>query len=87
MTTMAKPSLFGRFLDKIEYLGNKLPDPVMIFVGLCVIIIVASGLLSALNVSAYNPVTKETIHVVNLLTLHGFSCNVWDWCRRTQWLF
>lgn len=73
MATMTKPSLFARFLDKIEHWGNKLPDPVMIFVGLCVIIILASGLLSALNVSAYNPVTKDTIHVVNLLTLHGFT--------------
>lgn len=73
MATTIKPSLFTRFLDKIEYLGNKLPDPVIMFVGLCVIIILASGLLSAAGVSAYNPVTKETIQVVNLLSLDGFT--------------
>lgn len=73
MATTTKPPLFTRFLDKIEYWGNKLPDPVMIFVGLCVITILASGLLSALDVSAYNPVTKETIHVVNLLTFDGLT--------------
>lgn len=73
MATMAKPTLFTRFLDKIEYWGNKLPDPVMIFIGLCVITILASGLLSALDVTAYNPVTKQTIHVVNLLTLDGLT--------------
>lgn len=73
MATMAKPTLFTRFLDKIEHWGNKLPDPVMIFIGLCVITILASGLLSALDVTAYNPVTKQTIHVVNLLTLDGLT--------------
>lgn len=73
METTAKPSLFTRFLDRIEYWGNKLPDPVMIFIGLCLLIIVCSGIFSAMGVSAYNPVTKETIQVVNLLTLDGLT--------------
>lgn len=71
MTTIEKPTLFTKFLDYIEYLGNKLPDPVMIFIGLCFITIVASCVLSFFNVSAYNPVTKDTVQVVNLLTLDG----------------
>ncbi|MHC5224966.1 AbgT family transporter [Ignatzschineria sp. LJL83] len=69
----ASPSFFMRCLNKIEFWGNKLPDPVMIFVGLCVITILASALLSALGVSAYNPVTKESVHVINLLTIDGLT--------------
>lgn len=72
-TQLEKPSFFMRFLNKIEYWGNKLPDPVMIFVGLCIITIIASAILSALDVTAYNPVTKESVHVVNLLTIDGLT--------------
>lgn len=68
-----KPTLFMRFLNRIEFWGNKLPDPVMIFVGLCIITIIASAVLSGLDVSAYNPVTKETIHIINLLTIDGLT--------------
>ncbi|UNM97234.1 AbgT family transporter [Ignatzschineria rhizosphaerae] len=74
MTTRpAKPSFFMSFLNKIEYWGNKLPDPVMIFIGLCIITIIASALLSAMDVTAFNPVTKETVHVINLLTIDGLT--------------
>lgn len=73
VATKNSPSFFMRFLNKIELWGNKLPDPVMIFIGLCIIIILASALLSALDVSAYNPVTKKSIHVINLLTIDGLT--------------
>ncbi len=73
MSTAAKQTLFARFLNRLEYLGNKLPDPVMIFISLCVITIVASAILSGLDVTAYNPVTQKTVNVVNLLTLDGFT--------------
>ena len=72
-TQPIKLTLFMRFLNKIELWGNKLPDPVMIFIGLCVITIIASAVLSGLGVSAYNPVTKETIHIINLLTIEGLT--------------
>ncbi len=74
MTTQAiKPSLFMRFLNKIEYWGNKLPDPVMIFIGLSVLTIIASAILHFLGVTAFNPVTKQTVEVVNLLTMDGLT--------------
>ena len=34
-----KPSLFMRFLNRVEIVGNKLPDPVTIFVILWFLII------------------------------------------------
>ena len=33
-----KEGFFSKFLNKIEVLGNKLPDPVTIFLGLCIIV-------------------------------------------------
>lgn len=68
-----KPSLFMRLLNRIEYWGNKLPDPVMIFIGLSVLTVVASAILHMMDVTAFNPVTKQTVEVVNLLTIEGLT--------------
>ncbi|UAC49945.1 AbgT family transporter [Bacillus aquiflavi] len=58
-------------LDKIEYAGNKLPDPIVLFVILSAIIILASYVLSLLNISAVNPATNEKVVVHNLLSKDG----------------
>ena len=50
-------SRFNRFLDAIETAGNKLPDPVFIFIILCVVILIASWLAALTGVSAVNPAT------------------------------
>ncbi|HLR14638.1 MAG TPA: AbgT family transporter [Bacillota bacterium] len=66
-----KRGLFNRFLDGIEKYGNKLPDPVMLFVIIAVIILICSTVFSLLGTSAVHPVTNETIKVVNLLSADG----------------
>ncbi len=38
-------------LDRIESLGNKVPHPAIIFLGLCVLVIVLSAVLATFNVS------------------------------------
>lgn len=58
---------FNRFLDIIERAGNRLPDPLFIFIGLCGIVLVASWICAAAGVSAVNPATGKTIEAVNLL--------------------
>ena len=60
-----------RFLDHIEKVGNKLPDPVTLFVIMSFLILAGSYLLSLLNVSATTPGTGEKIEVVNLLNREG----------------
>ena len=40
-----------KFLDRIETLGNKVPHPAIIFLGLCVLVIVLSAVLAAFDVS------------------------------------
>lgn len=68
-----KKSLFNRFLDKIEAVGNKLPEVFMIFAMLCLFMMVLSMVLSLLNVSAVHPVTKDTLVVQNLISAAGIT--------------
>ena len=63
-----KRGLVDRFLDAVEFAGNKLPDPVLIFAGICVLIVIASWLSALAGVSATNPATNEEVVAVSLLT-------------------
>lgn len=67
-----KRSFFNKFLDFIERYGNKLPDPVMLFVYIAGLILVSSTIFSLLGTTAVNPGNGETVAVVNLLNGEGF---------------
>jgi aminobenzoyl-glutamate transport protein len=69
--TPARPSLFQRFLNLIERIGNILPNPSTLFALLAGIVVVVSGWLSALGVSVTHPATGQTVPVVNLFSLEG----------------
>ncbi|MBL4794362.1 MAG: AbgT family transporter [Pseudomonadales bacterium] len=64
--------LFGRLLDKIEDIGNRLPHPTSLFVLLCVLVLLLSWIFSLLQISAIHPVSHETILTNNLLNAEGF---------------
>ena len=55
------------FYAKIERAGNKIPNPMVLFVWFAVIILVASFICGTLGVSATNPATGEVVTAVNLL--------------------
>ena len=61
-----------RFLRGVEILGNKIPNPMLLFISLCIIVIAASAICSIFDVSAVNPVTGEVVKVVNLFSRDGF---------------
>lgn len=63
-----KKSLLTRFLDMVEYVGNKLPDPVTLFFILIVIVLFGSWIATLLGLSAIHPGTKETISAMNLFS-------------------
>lgn len=63
----ATRTLLSRFLDGVERLGNKLPDPAMLFVWLMLIVMVASWLLSSVTFEIVNPRTNEPVTITNLL--------------------
>ncbi|PAE26356.1 AbgT family transporter [Bacillus sp. 7894-2] len=62
-----KKTFFDRMLDSIEYAGNKLPDPIVLFFILCGIILGASFIAGLFKLSATHPVTGETVVANNLL--------------------
>jgi aminobenzoyl-glutamate transport protein len=55
-------------LDFVERVGNRLPDPVMIFVVLIAAVMALSAIGAALGWSAINPVTKESIRAASLFS-------------------
>ncbi len=56
-----------RVLDAVERLGDRLPDPVFIFLWLIGALVVASLVCAGLGLTAVNPVTGETLVAKSLL--------------------
>ncbi|WP_411992997.1 AbgT family transporter [Agarivorans sp. DSG3-1] len=69
-TNEAAPKKGGiaRFLDTIERVGNKLPDPAMLFLGLMFFVWLLSAGLSHLSFAEIDPRSSETIVINNLLS-------------------
>ncbi|MFK7819726.1 MAG: AbgT family transporter [Planctomycetaceae bacterium] len=63
----AKRGLVTRLLDGLEWLGNKLPDPAVLFVIGMVLVWVLSWQMSSMTFTEVNPATKGSISVENLL--------------------
>ena len=70
-TETKKKGLLDRILDAIERVGNKLPDPITLFLGLAIAVVLISALCSALGVSAINPADGSTVEVFNLMSFEG----------------
>ena len=72
--TKKKVSLYNRWLNGIEAVGNKLPHPIMLFAVLTLAIVVLSAICSALGVSATGELVSNgelqetTVTTVSLLT-------------------
>jgi aminobenzoyl-glutamate transport protein len=64
--------LFGRLvlrsLDRIERVGNRLPDPITLFAILIALVMIASWLATVGGVSAVHPGTGDAITPVNLFS-------------------
>jgi aminobenzoyl-glutamate transport protein len=67
------PSSQKGFLAAVERVGNKLPDPAMLFVGLLFIVWLLSWLLSYLSFDVIDPRTGEPLVVINQLTGTAFT--------------
>ncbi|MGR5413561.1 AbgT family transporter [Vibrio astriarenae] len=80
-TNTQKKSLFTRFLDAVEYLGNLLPHPITLFAIFCLAILVSSGIAGYFDVSVMDPrpegapgrAADGMIHVVSLLNAEGLQ--------------
>lgn len=70
-----KNSLMQRMLNKIEVVGNKLPQPVTLFAILIGIVLILSWIFGTLGLSADHPspAITEPIKAVNLLNAEGIQ--------------
>lgn len=79
MEKTKKKSLFNKFLDGVEKVGNKLPHPIALFALLALSVILISALLSKLGVTASGNLVNrktgtidfQTIEVISLLNTDG----------------
>lgn len=66
-TASSEGGLLNRILNKVEVIGNKLPDPAVLFAGLLVIIWILSLIFSFISFDEVHPLTGEQLQVNNLL--------------------
>ncbi len=79
-STAARGGIAARFLDGVERIGNKLPDPAFLFLLLMLAVWALSWALSGVRFEAVNPATGEPIRIVNLLageSLTAFMANMY----------
>ena len=68
-----RESGFSRFLHGVEVVGNKLPDVVIIFIVLDVLVVLLSWIGSLLGWSTTHPGTGKAVSVFNLLSPEGLQ--------------
>ncbi len=61
-------TLTSRMLSSVERIGNKLPDPAMLFVILLFLVWVLSWILSYVSFDLIDPRTESTLEIKNLLS-------------------
>lgn len=69
--TEPKPGFFYRLLNRIERIGNAIPNPALLFVALAILTVILSAVVSWTGASVTHPGTGETVRAVNLLTVEG----------------
>ena len=72
-------SVVGRLLDAVERIGNRLPDPALLFLLLTLLVWVLSALLSQVQFAAIDPRSGQPIQVQNMLagtSLTGFMAEM-----------
>ncbi|MDN6372887.1 MAG: AbgT family transporter, partial [Brevibacterium aurantiacum] len=72
-TTSAKIGIGQRLLDGIERIGNKLPEPFTLFLGLFLITGAISTGMAIADVSVSIPGSDETVAIKGLFTGEGLS--------------
>src|SRR5690625_2271724 len=69
-----RKGIFQRFLDNVEWLGNKLPHPVTLFAILAGLVLLLSAALQPLGISIEHPGEEgEIVEINNLLDREGIE--------------
>src|SRR5690625_7359145 len=71
---LKKKGLLQRSLDRIEFIGNKLPHPVTLFALLALLVLILSAILSQLGISVEHPGEEgKMVEITNLLNKEGIQ--------------
>ncbi|GGB85219.1 putative aminobenzoyl-glutamate transport protein [Staphylococcus nepalensis] len=63
----------SKFLNKVEYLGNKLPHPFFLFIYLAVIVVILSFIFNMFGATVKPPGSEKTLEVKNLFSGDGLQ--------------
>ncbi|NUA48588.1 p-aminobenzoyl-glutamate transport protein [Dickeya solani] len=63
----------GGLFQWVERIGNKIPNPFLLFVYLIAALMAASALFSWFGITATNPANGEVVRVKNLLSVEGLQ--------------
>lgn len=74
----AEESAAYRFLQKVEKVGNALPQPAFLFLILTGVVVILSAIVSGLGIEALHPIKKEPIVATNLLSISGLHMILTD---------
>lgn len=79
--TLAPRGVVARFLDAVERVGNKLPDPAVLFLGLMLLVWVISALLANVSFAEIDPRSGDPLQIRNLLAGTSFTTFMADMVR------
>lgn len=68
-----KPTMINKFLNIVEKIGNKLPDPSILFFLMCLGLAIITWIVSLFHVTVKHPGTGNTIAIKNILSKDGIS--------------
>ncbi len=71
--TKGEPTLINRFLNIVEKVGNRLPDPSILFFLMCVGLAILTWVVSLFQISVKHPGTGDTIAIKSILSKDGLS--------------
>jgi aminobenzoyl-glutamate transport protein len=72
-TPSARPRRLDRTLDRIERLGNRLPDPLVLFAGLFLLTAVLTTVLAALGAQVEVPGQDDPLRVLGFFSTEGLT--------------
>lgn len=69
----AKISFINRFLNIVEKVGNRLPDPSILFFLMCLGLAILTWLVSLFHITVKHPGTGDTITIKSILSKDGLT--------------
>lgn len=73
LNSKEKPTLINRFLNIVEKVGNRLPDPSILFFLMCLGLAVLTWIISFFPITVKHPGSGDTIAIKSILSSDGLS--------------